>query len=67
MPATAKGFKIPSTIDLDSLILSTINDLCDPKIEETSTFEADLQKLQIQVKTVESMFNNEPLEHQKSK
>ena len=50
-----KGFKFSSKIDLDALILSAINDLCDPKTnKEAASFDVELEKLQGQVKVAES-------------
>ena len=54
-PSKTKGYKFSSKIDLDALILSAINNLCDPKTnKEAREFDAELEKLQPQVKTVES-------------
>ena len=56
-PSKTKGFKFSSKIDLDAIILSAINDLCDPKTnKEASNFDAELEKLQVQVKIAESKY-----------
>ena len=54
-PSKTKGFKFSSKIDLDALILSAINNLCDPKTnKEAASFDVELEKLQGQVKVAES-------------
>ena len=54
-PSKTKGFKIKSSIDLDALITSAINSLSSTVIsEEPAKFDEELQKLQAQLKLVES-------------